>query len=569
MIRGPFTIDDINYLVTANGLRHGTLFVPGTEGLTPSRELAAFDPDAQKRTITSTPIFSAVPPLYGPIALPFLILGWRGLVLLNIVSYLLAAFVVFSFLRSYSSDPQTRWLGLTFALVGGFGIEYAQGVWPHMLSAALVVSAFYAASKAWKVENVRMAILSGLVIGTATGIREQNIVFAASLALTMVLFARKKFLSALLFSAGAAVPLTVIASMHYVRQGLWHPFPKVVAYSGQINQQVGHGSIFEPIKAFWIKVVDYSAQPEFTDPVLSVFYRKSPDSGVMLAYGIVKKSLLQSSPWIGLALVVLALVWILANSIKDEGRKILRAVSLMVFPMILVVVMAGTGRTDGLAFNQRYFLEIMPLLTIALLIACEELKPEIFSFIAGVLFAGLGYAVVLMSPSRSLYEMALAKVPFALAIILLVGWLLRRSLRIGLMVPVALGLCLGWSACVHLMDDLPASRNRRSRNAALVEQLESVVPNHSAIFTYGGWRDAAGALTLTRDVVILDTGADDGNDCGILSEELAGQSRRVFLLGDVFPPGAVQHIAGNDTLMMKFSRPIPLYEKVSKNRNMF
>lgn len=563
-IRGPFIIDEINYLVTVVGLRHGTLFVPGTEGLTPSRELVAFDPDAQKRIVTATPVFSVVPPLYAPIALPFLLLGWHGLVLLNILSYLIAAFVAFTFLRSYATDLQTRWIGIALALLGGFGIEYAQGVWPHMLSVALVVSAVYAASRVWRNESVGMALVSGLIIGTASGIRGQDIMFAGGIGLTMLLFSRRRILSSSLFAAGAALPLSIIASMYYLTQGLWHPFPKVIAYSSQVSQGTVHGSIFNPVKAFWIRIVDYSAQPEFTDPILSVLYKKDPLSGAMLITGIVKKSLLQSSPWIAVALVVLAFVWISGSSFKDEARKTLRALSLITFPMILVIVMTGVGRSDGLAYNQRYFLEIVPLLAIGLLIALDEMKSRVPLVLSGLLGAGFIYAIVLALPSRTLYQMALVNVPLALALFFLVGWMFRGSVRVRFLMPVALGLCLGWSAFVHVLDDLPASRARRSRNAALVSELESALPNHSAIFTYGGWRDAAGAVMLTRDVVVLDVGADDGNDCGILASELEGRRRSLYVLGDVFPPGAVQRITGGDTLVLKFSRPVPLFELEKK-----
>ena len=57
--------------------------MPGTGGLPPSRELLYFDPAATGREVTTTPVASTAPPLYAPLALPFLLLGWRGLVLLN------------------------------------------------------------------------------------------------------------------------------------------------------------------------------------------------------------------------------------------------------------------------------------------------------------------------------------------------------------------------------------------------------------------------------------------------------------------------------------------------------
>src|SRR5690349_5893231 len=64
-----FIIDESNYLVTVIGLRQGRLTVPGTEGLTPSSELAYFDPTARTRLVTTMPIGATAPPLYAFLAL--------------------------------------------------------------------------------------------------------------------------------------------------------------------------------------------------------------------------------------------------------------------------------------------------------------------------------------------------------------------------------------------------------------------------------------------------------------------------------------------------------------------
>ena len=133
-IKGPFIIDEDNYLVTVVGLRQGVLTVPGTEGLTPSKELFYFDPEAYGRIASRTPVFSIAPPLYAPIALPFVFLGWRGLVLLNTISFLLTAFIIFVMVKHFATERQTPWLAAALVLFGGYEIEYAQGVCPHMLS---------------------------------------------------------------------------------------------------------------------------------------------------------------------------------------------------------------------------------------------------------------------------------------------------------------------------------------------------------------------------------------------------------------------------------------------------
>ncbi|HLF20591.1 MAG TPA: hypothetical protein VI704_07360, partial [Bacteroidota bacterium] len=94
-IPGIFIIDEDNYLVSLVALRHGRFTIPGTEGFKPSSELVYFDPEANHRIVSSTPVTSLAPPLYAFIALPFSVFGVRGLILLNILAFLITAFLVF------------------------------------------------------------------------------------------------------------------------------------------------------------------------------------------------------------------------------------------------------------------------------------------------------------------------------------------------------------------------------------------------------------------------------------------------------------------------------------------
>ena len=565
-IRGAFTIDEANYLVTVTGLRAGTLFVPGTEGLTPSRELFYFDPEAFGRVVSHTPVSSIAPPLYAPIALPFSYLGWRGLVLLNTLSYLLTALLVFALVRRYAAERQTPWIAAAITLFGGYAIEYSQGVWPHMLSVFLVTSAVYAASRVWEGGSPRIAIVCGLLMGVATGIREQNIVLAGLLGITLLLFAGRKLVSCLWYALGALLPLVIIATFHFVRQGVWHPFPKSIALSGRLAQSLSTSSAGSPLQMFWARVVDFSAYPPITDSFQSLFYKKDLASGVVLVGGVVKKALIQSSPWAALVLVILVLVWLKRSKYSNNVKMNLRALSLLVLPLLLFLTLVGGGRTDGLSYNQRYLLETIPLMAIALALALDGLAFSLTPFIAGLIGSGALFAVTLMLPSRPLNEMALLKIPLLLASLLVVAWMFRSKGGMRLMLPSLVGLCIGWALFVHVFDDLSASRTRRGKNAAQLAVLESAIPNHSALFAYWGSRDVAGPLQLTRDVVILDVGADEGVDAVRLTHELRLQDRRVFVLTDVFPDTVLKGIVGQDSLAVVSNNTIGIDEVVKRNK---
>ncbi len=102
-VPGAFLIDECHYLVTVTGLCKGRVTVPGTEALQPNPELFFFDPVVKGRKDFSTPAAATAPALYAPIALPFSLFGWRGLVALNILAYLLCALLVFHYAARHAT----------------------------------------------------------------------------------------------------------------------------------------------------------------------------------------------------------------------------------------------------------------------------------------------------------------------------------------------------------------------------------------------------------------------------------------------------------------------------------
>ena len=231
------------------------------------------------------------------------------------------------------------------------------------------------------------------------------------------------------------------------------------------------------------------------------------------------------------------------------------------------MTLVGGVRTDGLCYNQRYFLEIIPLAAIAIALALDGLFLPIFSMVTGLLGSGILFAMMLMLSSRPLYGMALSRIPLLLAVVLVMVWIFRSRKVMHLILPFLIGLCIGWAMFVHVFDDLSASRTRRSRHAAQLAVMESTIPNHSALFANWGSKDAAGPLQLTRDVVILDTWADDGVDAVRLTHELEHQNRRIFVLTDYFPDLVLKGIVGKDSLAVVSRRTIGISEVVKRNQD--
>ncbi len=562
-IRGAFIIDEINYGVTVLGLRHGTLMVPGTDQVGPTQEVFFFDPESEGRVPAPNAAAPLAPPLYAPIALPFSVAGWRGLAFLNTLSFLLAAAVVYLLVRRIATEPSTPWLALCLFVLGGYEFEYAQGVWPHMLSVALCMGAIYLVHSVWQELSVRSAVWAGVLFGIACGIREQNIFLAACAGVSLLFIGRRRLVTAASYAGGVALPLAVSSTINFFRLGLWFPAPKAIAYSGMVTASAHTGSWLEPFKVFWVKIIDYSTFALFRDPSVFVDYSREPSTGAYLVAGVVKKSLLQSSPWIALALIIALAAWFTEYGSNEKTRRAIRGFSLLLIPTLAAFSCAGF-RTDGLSFNQRYLLELIPVAAVLVALCLDGLSLSVPGVVAGFLVAGLLFAATLIFPWAGGLHVATLRLPLYLAMLLILGWSFRTRPRIRPLLAVAVGLCIGWSLAMEAID-LQASRTIRTRSAVVLDSLDRVLPDHSALFAYWGQQKAAaGPIQFTKNVLILDPWADAGKDAPRLARLLSQQRRRVFVFGTGVPDRIIQSIRGEDSLAVALSNPVLVYEVVPK-----
>ena len=562
-IRGAFIIDEINYMVNVVGLRHGTLMVPGTENMPPSKELLYFDPEPYDREVNSTPVASLAPPLYAPIALPFVFFGWRGLAFLNTLSFLITAVLVFLFVRRRSSEPIIPWLAVALFVLGGYSLEYAQGVWPHMLSVALCMAGVYSVSFVWEDGGPWYPALGGLLIGLASGVREQNIFLAGCLGLTVLLWGGRRIFSVGAYLAGLAVPLFASASVNYYRLGIFFPTPKTYAYSNLVSNHVRSGSWLRPFEALLVKVVDFSTFAWFQDPGQFEDYAKEPATGAFLVAGVVKKALLQSSPWIALGLLLCIVIWFGRSVINEKRGRSLRALSILVLPTLGMLALTGF-RMDGLSLNQRYLLELVPMLAIIVALGLDELSIRPVGLVVGFFCGVLSFGALLIAASSVVQHTAILRVPLLLGFVIVLAWILRNYAPIKHILGITLGLCIGWSLYVQTID-IAASRRIRSLNATSLDSLESKIPDHSALFTFWGMqKSAAGPLQLHKDIVILDAWADMGKDAPSIARELLRRQRTVFVEGTGMPTAIVRNIKGADSLAEVMSNPFVLYEFFDK-----
>lgn len=525
-VPGIFTVDEDNAVAWLVALRSGRLSLPGTDGLPASRELLFFEPAVASRG--PGPALSSVPPLYALFALPFSWLGFESLVLPNLLAWLGTAALIVGEARRQACTRLSAWTGgLAFALAG-FSLEYAAGVWPHALSAFLCFTAFVLALRAMDAGRATTAALAGLCAGVAAGVRYPNAVFAAAVGLAVLLLARRRWRLSFAYALGVVLPTLACAAINRARMGSFHPFSKGPGYTHLpvpgLAAPPAHA--YDTWYSFVGRVVDFSLYPK--GALWTRMGGRYGDSGALLLLSAVKKALLQSAPWILLALVVMTAAWRRVQP-ADGQRRTLRAALLVCGAIMLLFALAGTKRDEGWSHSQRYLFDLVPVAALALALRLSTLMPTwrslVFGATAGAAMAG---TFLLFSPASLVRQLALLRVPLLLAVVpvalLLVG---RRWPGLRRFEAPTLAVCLGWATVVHLGDDLPAARAMRAANRQRRAAVEAILPRTpSAVFAHQP--AALGPLLFDRDVVVADTAVDAGRDAPALIDAMHKAGRRVF-----------------------------------------
>lgn len=572
VVPGIFTVDENNYLINVLALRQGRVTVANTEGLPPSRELLFFDPGPWSRSVETTPVASTAPPLYAPIAFLFFWMGWRGLVALNTLAYLATTAMVFFYVKRYASEEATPWLAAGAFALGGYSIEYALGVWPHSLSVALCTGGVLAAGRLLENRSASLAAGAGFLLALATGIRYQNAIILAAVGVGIGLWAAPRWRSVATFSMAALVPLSVSSAINHARLLSWNPISKGPGYLSLALVQDISSSWTDPFVMFWARVVDYSARPPLSGRGFEGWFVHDATTGANLMLGVaLKKALLQSAPWAALALMIFVLVWLPRFRIPESQRRQLRLFSLVTFAILGVFAVSGMNRDDGLSFNQRYLLELVPLAAVAFAFSLDRLALQQRPFLAGAA-PGVGLVLVILfgtplvgSPDMPRWlarQIALLYLPLFMAAALGVLWGAARSRpRVRPALAAAVGCCLGWALALHAFDDVLMSQNLRAHQRERTTALAALLPAGSALVTFGGSATPAGPLLFNRDLVILDTRADDGTDAPMLIQELLRRKRRVFLLDEGLPVDVrARVVSGLDVMPATQGGPAPLLE---------
>lgn len=397
---GFFTIDEAIYLFAADFLRvkHSLILENGLDlyrsGDLDWIGLLTFGPNG---------LTSQYPPgttfLWWPVVA---VLGERGIILVNALATVGAVFVTHALAMKLFSDAKTALAAALIFLLATFSLEYAFGYWPHMLSVFLVAAAILAFIHALDSENkgFKAAVVSGIIVGLGTLVRIDTVLILPSIAIVTVLFANKPMRILVGGAVGLVPAMVILALVNQVKFGTLNP----LSYGGKGGETslsnyipflalvaVGVTGLFalrfsrakemdkrwvvralllaavavavsitvvpfartlamQITKGFLQLVIDARAIGNHGEAI-----RPTPE-GTKLFWGLSKKALGQSIPWVGVVAMLFSGALFARHSRAVWTVLIITAIWL--FPFLT------RHWHGGLAANMRYFLPVVPLLSI-------------------------------------------------------------------------------------------------------------------------------------------------------------------------------------------------------------
>lgn len=529
---------------------------------------------------------------YAVLAAPFyLIGGLHGVVFLNALAAALTLVVLYPLAKTLFEN---RELALNAALIFGFAAfttEYALGIWPHAVAVLFVTLAAYCAAlsvRAGKRPNWRYAMLAGLVVGLGTTIRVDVFIAAPVIAVWLLGSARRPVIWTGAFSLGASAGLIVSAWMNHVKFGSWMPVsyghglgatalgaylpllplglaaaagatalavPRVQdVLLGKRGALLTVGALaiimlspwtreasFRLIDGLYVLLVDFQSYPNIADRLGA----QRLEGGPVLLFGLLKKALFQSLPFLGF------LVLPLARLFQPERRSAYALCCL--FPAVWFIPFAYLYWYGGMASNMRYFTPTLPFLAILAASALDEIHayaPTRRSWVvAGGVLVFLA-ACIAFGLSRASLESIIFSAHLLFPNVLFFGatatallWVALPHLRIPMsgaaLVVFATGLA--WASYTSLVFDPLLAQTRRnnvlvaSDTFSRIEKNAHVIASQPEMFLF--------QLLRRQATLAMYTGMDEPVDYALIEDALA-QGRPVYAHTSVVADAITAHANG-------------------------
>lgn len=561
---GYFNTDELIYSLMAEAATRGELTVENGHDEYPSPGLLArFLVPGPNGT---APQYAAG---YGFLAAPFYAFGGlHGLVLLNALAFVLALGVTFRMALDLGLGRAGAFRAVLILALGTYALEYALGIWPHAVSMCFVALAVWLAIRA-SGDRATPAFLSGLVLGFGVTIRPDVALLAPGLGCWMLLTGiRWRRIFAL--GAGLLPGLALSAWLNHLRFGSWAALsygrdsgnasferyiPLAAAIlaglaafavlrrlgfrtrAGLVTLVVAAAAVFavDParqlllalLRGFYVLVIDLQAYGRVGgEPGVVV-----GEGGYVVFFGVLKRALVQSLPYLGLLPVMVA-----GFRTSRTYRLVLTLAAFWIAPFAL------SEWHGGLSFNMRYFVPLLPFLAIASSRAIGELaealtgsrrpRPKTLGRVGcyAVTVAAISFILVASRPVVG-YTLALY-VPLALAAALAVActaFLLRApDRRPG---PAAAALLLtvaavAWAGTSALVYDLNLSWRHRASVAAVNARTATL---EDGIVVVTNIPEYFAQQFLRPDSIVATVSEARPFDVIALIEHYLGRGRRVYI----------------------------------------
>lgn len=349
------------------------LLVQGPHGLTPQY-----------------PVGSAV--LGAPLLAIF---GARGLILINVLAGIGALFALWSLSARHFGGKAVALVSVLLLIGGTFWLEYVFAIWPHSVGVFCVALALLLTLDCLDAQSrfELKAAGAGAAIGLGLLFRTDTVLALPAIGLAALLFAKRPFRMAIPFGLGLLPFAALTAGANYAKFGTLNPLSYgqsagATTLSSHIAAIAGLAAIalllvvlrfvrWRPGKreyaiglagvvlvlAFsavlrdlaqryltgaWALLVDARA---IHDPRLGIH----TEAGSVLSFwGLWKKALAQSMPWLGL--LVLALPRPKDGQLRRSTWVVLIVAAVWSLPFFM------TSWHGGMGSNMRYFLPVVPLL---------------------------------------------------------------------------------------------------------------------------------------------------------------------------------------------------------------
>lgn len=519
-----FSIDDIGYYLMGKSFSDDLSFKVWT-GFE-EYKTTAFGIFQPVYPLNGDSLYVKYPPFYAFISAPFYkMFHLQGLFILNILSFAGTIYFLYLFSLYLFDNRKIAERVVIVYVFSTFAVEYAIGLWPHILSVLLIVSGNYFILKYLKSDNAYLFhLLTGsAILSIATGVRLQNIVFFG-LALAAVIFIKRDS-KAVLLSLLAGLPFIVFQGVinksrfgsfdpfsygHYKGKNLGYylQYPEyfvlvglfvflfflmvrkrklslkikysiislsaLVLITGIFSNKVLSGIFYYWLYTFYCNLVD-----------LTVFYNTKDlikgESGALLFGGIVKKSILQSCPY--LLLSFLTPVFMFRGKIEKNISVFLTA--LFIVPLAFISFFFFHG---GYAFNVRYAMELLPF---AVILFCWLIRDIVFKWkeilIAAILSSVLPFIFYYQKGAGLNTERFILYFPLFIAFLLLILFIIRgikneftgeknpAFLNIVILVALFYSFSAGWTG------DLVSSRRVRLNNLYSYSSLSKIIKDDSLV----------------------------------------------------------------------------------------